>query len=68
MKSVTLTSGLGNVIERALTLAGSGQCTSMLDVKNRLQREGFEQIDAYLSGYSIRKDINRRLLAARSAS
>jgi hypothetical protein len=47
------------IIERAFELAP--ECGSMEELKRRLIREGYFQVNAHLSGWQIRRDIVRRL-------
>ena len=44
-----------SIIERAFQPAPL--CTSLEELRLRLKREGFEQIDAHLSGKQIRADL-----------
>jgi hypothetical protein len=44
-----------SIIERAFQLAP--QCTGRAELKLRLKREGYDQIDAHLSGKQIRADL-----------
>ena len=48
-----------NIIERAFQLAG--ECVSIDELKRRLMREGYLQVNAHLSGRQIRKDLLPRL-------
>ena len=48
-----------SIIERALDLAP--KCVSVSEVKRKLQAEGYDQIDAHLSGRLIRQQIIQRL-------
>jgi len=45
----------GNVIKRAFEIAP--ECGSMEEVKRRLIKEGYLQVNAHLSGYLIRRQI-----------
>jgi hypothetical protein len=47
------------VIERAYELAP--ECGSMEELKRRLIREGYFQVNAHLSGWQIRRDMVQRL-------
>ena len=49
-----------HIIERALELAP--ECASVSEVKRRLKVEGYDQIDAHLSGRLTRQQIIARLL------
>ena len=44
-----------SIIERAYQLAP--ECDSMEELKRRLMREGYLQVNAHLSGRQIRRDI-----------
>ena len=48
-----------NIIERAFALAA--ESGSVDEVRQRLKREGYLQVDAHLSGRQIRSEIVRRL-------
>ena len=48
-----------NIIERAFQLAP--ECGSVDEVKRKLVREGYLQVEAHLSGRQIRTDLNERL-------
>lgn len=43
------------IIERAYQLAP--ECDSMEELKRRLMREGYPQVNAHLGGRQIRRDI-----------
>lgn len=45
----------GNVIERAFELAP--ECGSLAELKRRLIREGYFQVEAHLSGRQIKSQI-----------
>jgi hypothetical protein len=44
-------------IERAFVLARSGNCSSVNDIRQRLRAERFDQVDAYLSGPSLSRQL-----------
>ena len=48
-----------NIIERASALAP--ECGSIEELKRRLIREGYLQVNAHLSGYQIRREVLQRL-------
>jgi hypothetical protein len=48
-----------NVIERAFQLASD--CQSVVEVRERLRREGYIQVDAHFSGRMVKKQIRQRL-------
>jgi hypothetical protein len=43
-----------NIIERAFQLAP--KCQSVVEVRNRLRREGYFHVDAYLDGRQIKSE------------
>lgn len=45
-----------NIIERAYQLAV--ECSTILEVKAELKREGYAQVEAHLSGRKIRSDLS----------
>ncbi len=51
------------LLERAYALARSGSCASLKDIEKRLRGDGYVQIEALLSGPTLRRDL-RRLCAA----
>ena len=53
-----------NTVERAYQLAGSGECSSMDEIRARLKAEGCEQVAGHLSGRSIQLALRRLLRAA----
>jgi hypothetical protein len=48
-----------NVIERAFQVAG--ECGSILEVRRRLAREGYSQVEAHTGGRQIKLEITARL-------
>jgi len=48
-----------NIIERAFQLAP--ECQTVVEVRNKLSREGYLQVDAHFSGRLIKKEIAQRL-------
>ena len=52
-------------IERAFTLARSGSCTSINDIRQQLRAERFDQVDAYLAGPSLGRQLRALCLEAR---
>jgi hypothetical protein len=48
-----------DIIQRAFQLAA--ESASVEDVKRKLQREGYFQVEAHLSGRQIRAEITQRL-------
>jgi tRNA G26 N,N-dimethylase Trm1 len=47
-----------NIIERAFQLAPSA--TSIDEIRKTLRREGYSNVDAHLSGASIKADLKKR--------
>lgn len=47
-----------NIIERAFQLAGDS--TSVEEVRKALRSEGYQHVDAHLSGASIKADLKKR--------
>ena len=48
-----------NIIERAFELAP--ECHSIVEVRDRLRREGYFHVDAHLGGRLIKSEIKQRL-------
>jgi hypothetical protein len=48
-----------NVIERAFQVAA--ECGSIVEVRRRLAREGYSQVEAHTGGRQIRHEITTRL-------
>jgi hypothetical protein len=48
-----------NIIERAFQLAP--ECGSIEELKRKLAREGYFQVNAHLSGRQIRSQLHQRL-------
>jgi hypothetical protein len=49
-----------HLVERAFELAG--ECTSVEDVRTRLRKEGYSNVDAHLTGGgSLRRDLTKHL-------
>jgi len=48
-----------NIIERAFEIAP--ECQSVVEVRNKLSREGYLQVDAHLCGWMIKTQIKQRL-------
>lgn len=46
------------IIERAFQLAS--ESTSIEDIRKALRREGYSNVDAHLSGASIKADLKKR--------
>lgn len=52
------------LLERAYSLARSGVCASVKDIEKKLRAEGYVQIEAHLSGPSLRRDLRKICAAA----
>ena len=52
-------------LERAFELARSGSCASVQDIRRRLKSEGYDQVEAHLSGPSLGKQLRRHCEEAR---
>jgi hypothetical protein len=48
-----------SVIERAFQLAS--ECANLEDVKRKLKREGYFNVDAHFSGGSLKADLKKLL-------
>jgi hypothetical protein len=55
-----------HLIERAYQMARSGQFNSVEEMRRQLTVEGYGNIEAHLSGFSIRKDLKALISRARS--
>jgi hypothetical protein len=47
------------LVERAFQLAAS--CSSIEEIRSKLRREGYANVDAYLQGPSIRAELKKLL-------
>jgi hypothetical protein len=54
--SATMSDTLSTV-ERAFEIARSGVSPSIDDLKRRLKREGYDSVDAHLTGSSIKREL-----------
>ncbi len=55
------------ILERAFELARSGSCASTGDIKQRLKKEGFGQVEDHLSPPSISRQLRNLCVEARRA-
>ena len=46
-------------LERAFELARSGSCATVQDIRRKLKSEGYDQVEAHLSGPSLGKQLRR---------
>jgi len=46
-----------HILERAFELARSGDCSSIDDIRRRLKAEQYSQVDAHLSGATVRRQL-----------
>ena len=44
-------------LERAFTLARSGEYASVNDIRQQLKRERFDQVEGHLAGHSITREL-----------
>ena len=44
-------------LERAFTLARSGSCATVNDIRQQLRAERFDQVDAHLAGPSLGRQL-----------
>lgn len=52
-------------VERAFELAKSGECDSVADIRRRLMQEHRSNIDAHLTGGSIRRQLMQEIAIGR---
>jgi len=52
-------------LERAFTLARSGSCLSVQDIRTTLKRERFDNVEAHLAGPSLARQLRTLCEAAR---
>jgi hypothetical protein len=55
-----------SALERAFQMARSGTCSGVNDIRRRLDREGFANIDSQLDTQAIAKALRRLCDAARA--
>lgn len=55
----------GRVLERAFELARAGECRTISDISRQLKGEGYEAVEAQLSGPSIRAQLRQLCMAVR---
>ncbi len=53
------------ILERALQLADAGECRGIEDIRTELVREGYLEIDAYLAGFTLHRQLNQTLKRGR---
>lgn len=58
--------GRPSILERAFSLAETGCCDTIEQLRRHLLREGYEQVDSHLSGTFIRRQLLDRIARARS--
>jgi hypothetical protein len=54
-------------IERAFGIARSGSSRSIEDLKRRLKREGYDSVEAHLSGASIKRELTKLIKGSRAS-
>ncbi|HEU4969408.1 hypothetical protein [Sphingomonas sp.] len=50
-------------IERAFTLAETGSCRTVADIRSQLKKEQRDSVDAHLAGSVIQRQLKERLTA-----
>jgi len=55
-------------LERAFTLARSGTCVSVDEIRQQLRRERYDHVDSHLAGHSISRQLRALCLEARRAA
>jgi hypothetical protein len=50
-------------IERAFTLAETGSCRTVADIRTQLKKEQRDSVDAHLAGSVIQRQLKERLVA-----
>jgi len=50
-------------IERAFTLAETGSCRTVADIRAQLKKEQRDSVDAHLAGSVIQRQLKERLTA-----
>jgi hypothetical protein len=53
-------------LERAFSLAQTGSCRTVTEIRTQLKKEQFDMVDAHLGGMSIQRQLNRMLVAKRA--
>jgi hypothetical protein len=48
-----------STLERAFTLARSGECANLNDIRAKLKSENHDQVDAHLAGPSIKRQLTK---------
>ena len=56
-----------STLERAFTLARSGECASVAHIRTRLKGERYDQVEAHLQGPSITRQLRLLCEGARAA-
>jgi hypothetical protein len=57
-----------STLERAFTLAESGLCRTVGDIRIQLKKEQRDSVDAHLSGSLIQRQLKVRLERAKAAA
>ncbi len=52
-------------LERAFALARSGDCPTVPEIRSRLRREGYEEVEAHLAGPMISRQLRELCEEAR---
>jgi len=51
-------------LERAFTLARTGEYASVDEIRQQLKRERFDQVEAHLAGHSINRELRALCIEA----
>ena len=54
-------------VERAFEIARSGASLSIEGLKRRLKREGYDSVDAHLTGASIKRELTKLIKGSRAS-
>jgi hypothetical protein len=66
MRYLAAMSDSPNIVERAFEIARSGSSRSIDDLRRRLKREGYANVDAHLTGASIKRELTLLMRAPRA--
>ena len=68
MRRLPVVNDRPGVIERAFQVAKSGKVSNIKDLQTQLAEEGYSNLIVVLSGRSLRQQISRMIVEARTAS
>lgn len=57
-----------STLERAFELARSGECRSLLEIRQRLKAERHHLVEEHLTGHSIRRELSKLCAEAKRPS